>query len=238
MATILELWRYPVKSLGGERVDRATVSPKITGDREWGVFDAATNKLLSAKSVAALITASARWVDGTTTIHLPTGATITAGAPDASAAMSDFLHRAVVLRQAIPTEIATIDMELDDGLTDSFTTQPGSLYDSRSTLHLISTSTLASLASTELRRYRPNLLIADADEDSWVGRDVTLGATIRAHVRKQTERCIIVTREQPGVPADRTLLRTLKATRNSRVGVYLDPTAHGDLAVGDAVTLH
>src|SRR4029078_9983505 len=136
MATILELWRYPVKSLGGERIERAAVAPKITGDREWGIFDAATRKLLSARSVATLLMASATWRDGVTTIQLPSGTTVTAGDPAASAALSDLLQRAVVLREAAATEISTIDTELDDGLTDSFLTQPGSLYDSRSTLHL------------------------------------------------------------------------------------------------------
>jgi uncharacterized protein len=34
---VLELWRYPVKSLQGERLDEADFGPEgIAGDRQWG----------------------------------------------------------------------------------------------------------------------------------------------------------------------------------------------------------
>ena len=35
---VLELWRYPIKSVGGERLDTATVTTLgIDGDRGWGL---------------------------------------------------------------------------------------------------------------------------------------------------------------------------------------------------------
>jgi len=35
---VAELWRYPVKSLGGERLACATLEPRgLTGDRLWAV---------------------------------------------------------------------------------------------------------------------------------------------------------------------------------------------------------
>ena len=37
---VLELWRYPVKSLQGERLDVAEFgSEGIVGDRQWALFD-------------------------------------------------------------------------------------------------------------------------------------------------------------------------------------------------------
>ncbi len=245
MTAVVELWRYPVKSMTGERVERAQLTPRISGDREWGVFDAATGKLLSAKSVGALLAARARFDDATgdTAIELPTGATLVAGTDAANAALSGWLDRGVVLRRPSADAVSTIDMELLDGGMKTFTTQPGMLFDSRSFLHLVSTTTLAALAALHgaatggaVRRYRPNILIEAADEDAWVGRDVTLGAAITAHCRKRTERCVIVTRAQPdGIAADRELLRMLVAKRGTCVGVYLDPHTTGELAVGDRV---
>ena len=97
MTAVVELWRYPVKSMTGERVERAQLTPRISGDREWGVFDASTGKLLSAKSVGALLAARA-WFDdatGDTAIELPTGATLVAGTDAANAALSGWLDRAV-----------------------------------------------------------------------------------------------------------------------------------------------
>jgi uncharacterized protein len=240
--TILELWRYPVKSMGGERLERTRIAPRITGDREWGVFDTATGKLLSAKSVGTLLLARARYRDGETTIELPTGATLIAGAPATNDSLSAWLDRRVELRRAGATEVSTIDMEVEDAPMTSFTTHPGYLYDSRSTLHLISVTTLAAIerdnapSAGAIPRYRPNLLVSDADEDAWVDSDIRINDVV-AHVRKRTERCVIISRPQPGLDADRTLIRALKASRDMRVGVYLDPRTAGDVAVGDAVVV-
>ena len=41
--TVAELWRYPVKSMGGERLDVAEIDEwDIGGDRQWAVIDLAT----------------------------------------------------------------------------------------------------------------------------------------------------------------------------------------------------
>jgi uncharacterized protein len=255
-ATVTGLWRYPVKSLGGEPILRARLAPgpihRIEGDREWGVFDAATGKLLSAKSVGLLLTARARWssADGETLIDLPTTTTpLPASSPETSRALSAWLDRDVILRHAPTAATSTVDIELDDGTgdgprgLDSFDTQPGMLYDSRSTLHVLSAATAAALdrdhgpGGGDLRRFRPNVVVDGLDafgEDAWVDADVQLG-TVVAHVRKRTERCVIISRAQPGVDADRALLRHLKATRDLRLGVYLDPRGPGEVALGDPV---
>lgn len=255
-ATVIGLWRYPVKSLGGEPIPRARLEPgpihRIEGDRLWGIFDAATGKLLSAKSVGTLLAARARWsaTDDDALIDLPTTTTpLAASAPETSRALSAWLDRDVVLRRAPTTAASTVDIELDDGAgdgprgLDSFDTQPGMLYDSRSTLHVLSAATAAALdrdhapGGGDLRRFRPNIVVDGLDafaEDAWVDAHVQLG-TVVAHVRKRTERCVIVSRAQPGVGADRGLLRHLKAARDLRLGVYLDPRGPGEVALGDPV---
>lgn len=46
-----ELWRYPVKSMGGESIPEAHVhAPGMAGDRCWAVLDAETGDICSAKS--------------------------------------------------------------------------------------------------------------------------------------------------------------------------------------------
>ena len=50
VGTISELWRFPVKSMQGERLDEAIVGEAgIIGDRAYAVVDRVTGKVASAK---------------------------------------------------------------------------------------------------------------------------------------------------------------------------------------------
>ncbi len=244
---LAELWRYPVKAMAGERVDHLTLADKLEGDRDWGVFDAGTGKLLSAKTVPQLLEARARGAGDAVMIELPGGEEI--AARDADAALGRWLGRAVRLRRAGADQVATIDLELDDGEgagprgLDSFTTSAGSLFDSRSTLHLVARASLAALDAAhgpgagDPRRYRPNLILDGLDafaEEAWVGASVTIGAAT-VLVRKRTERCVVPSRAQPGLPADRALLRYLKGERGFCVGIYAGPTTGGEIREGAPV---
>ncbi|WP_299569383.1 MOSC N-terminal beta barrel domain-containing protein [uncultured Williamsia sp.] len=61
---VAHLWRYPVKSLGGERLERASVTPRgLSGDRLWAVRDLEREVTASARQLPALLTASARYAD-------------------------------------------------------------------------------------------------------------------------------------------------------------------------------
>ena len=56
--TVREIWRFPVKSMGGERVEQVTVSDTgIIGDRAWGVRDEATGMVLTARREPRLLMA-------------------------------------------------------------------------------------------------------------------------------------------------------------------------------------
>ena len=60
---IVELWRYPVKSMLGEQLTRAQIGPAgLEGDRRWALFDRATGLTLTARRVPELLLAQARLV--------------------------------------------------------------------------------------------------------------------------------------------------------------------------------
>jgi uncharacterized protein YcbX len=60
---VVSLHRYPVKSLGGESLASATVTPRgIPGDRAWAVRDEERGGIRGAKRFPELMTASARYV--------------------------------------------------------------------------------------------------------------------------------------------------------------------------------
>lgn len=63
LGTVRELWRFPVKSMGGERVDASAVGARgLHGDRLWAVRDEEAGALTNAKRLPALLQCSARFV--------------------------------------------------------------------------------------------------------------------------------------------------------------------------------
>mgnify|MGYP003444581443 CR=1 FL=1 len=67
MLGVREIWRYPVKSMGGEQLTAAVVGPLgIPGDRGWGVRDQATGVLVRRKGAtvkAVALTEKESWLD-------------------------------------------------------------------------------------------------------------------------------------------------------------------------------
>ena len=58
---VSEIWRFPVKSMQGERLERAEIGPVgIEGDRAWALFDVGTGAHLTARREPELLFASAR----------------------------------------------------------------------------------------------------------------------------------------------------------------------------------
>ena len=50
LGTLAEIWRYPVKSMGGERVQAAFLKPRgVAGDRCWTVIDSERKEIANAK---------------------------------------------------------------------------------------------------------------------------------------------------------------------------------------------
>jgi len=59
---VAELWRYPVKSLGGARIEQADVSARgVLGDRLWAVRDVQKDVTASARQLPVLLTATASY---------------------------------------------------------------------------------------------------------------------------------------------------------------------------------
>lgn len=103
---VRELWRYPVKSMRGERVDEVAVHAGIgiAGDRGWAVRDETVGEIRSAKRLPALLQCAARYVAepvGVATpvvaITLPDGREVRSDDPQVHDALSDALGRPVTL---------------------------------------------------------------------------------------------------------------------------------------------
>ncbi len=232
---VLEMWRYPVKSLQGERLESGELGPEgLIGDREHAIFDAETGFGLTARRQPALLFATGRTLpDGTVQIALPDGSVA-----EDDAALSAWLGRPVMLRS---TELVRerryenpVDFEEEAGAWEPFSGATGAFHDSgRANVSLLSYPTIGDW---DPRRFRANLLLDDAGEDALVGSRVTIGDT-EIDVGLRIERCVMTTRPQPGgVERDLDVLRRIHRERGGELAVGAVVVRPGAVSVGDEVS--
>lgn len=94
-AKVRELYRFPVKSLGGEALREIGVSASgFAGDRLWAFRDIGRNEITSAKRSPLLLQISARSLEGgQALLSLPTGQSVRTDAPDCAEIISAFIGR-------------------------------------------------------------------------------------------------------------------------------------------------
>ena len=228
---VAEIWRYPVKSLQGERLESAEITTEgIEGDRGYAIFDLETGFGLTGRREAQLLFGSARLTDGCVEITLPDG---TIAADDA--ALSEWLGRPVALRNN--TEVAERryqspeDFEHEDNSQwEAFDGARGSFRDSQAAVvSLVSTGTLGDW---DRRRFRANILLDGSGEDDLIGSTVALGDA-ELGILKGLGRCVMVTRAQPGIERDLDVLRTVHRERDHTLAVGAAVLRTGRIRVGD-----
>lgn len=254
MAYAASLFRYPVKSMQGERVERLEFAePSATGDRRWALLDVESGLYLSAKRHGRLLEASARTEpDGAVVIRLPDGSELEAADPAASPRLSDWLGRAVELRR--PTGATSPSYEgLDDALDEGSGTHTfsGSTthFADFADVHLLTTASLLAAKALrpssdwDVRRFRPTMLLETGDEqvgfveDAWIGSRVIVGGGATFEVFMKTIRCNLPTRSQPGLERDTAVARLLRNEHEFCLGVYGAFRRGGLVATGDPVTI-
>ncbi len=284
VGVIKELWRFPVKSLGGEQVGALEYERRgAVGDRLWAIRDLETGTLTSAKKLPSLLLLSARFAEeprpGEAPARVPP---VVIGFPDGSEARSDdpaidgklSLHakrklRLVPLapardrkhyRKDPPTESELRELfglGPDDPLPDlsmlplglltelSFYATPRGTYFDCYPVHVLTTASLEALRALapesdfDVRRFRPNLLVATEARDTltendWCGGLLHAGS-FDARIESQTVRCSMPSRTQPDLPADPRIAKTIAHHAERCLGVYASVAKPGRVAVGDAV---
>jgi uncharacterized protein YcbX len=107
---VSEIWRYPVKSMAGERLDEVELDPVgIPGDRGWAVRDEVRGGIRGAKKIAGLMRCAARYLEpptrarvGAPEITLPDGSRVRANAVDAAERVSAAVETTVTLWPLLP----------------------------------------------------------------------------------------------------------------------------------------
>jgi uncharacterized protein YcbX len=110
LGRIREIWRYPFKSMQGERLERCEVGALgLPGDRGWALRDEAAGEIRGAKKMPALLLCTARYREEPkgerippVDITLPDGTVVASDAPAAAARLSELLGRRVTLWPLLP----------------------------------------------------------------------------------------------------------------------------------------
>jgi MOSC domain-containing protein len=212
------LWRYPVKSMLGEPLGPVAVGDGgVDGDRRFGVVDARTGMVASAKRPhrwrRLLLLRSEMAGPGVIRIHFPDGRCVLSTDDIVDKLLSEFLGDEVELRsQAVLSEGAVADVEITT-LEIAGASPAGTFFDF-TPLQLLTSASLARAGAAhpagrvDVVRYRPNVVIETAAgltgfvENDWAGHRLHLGPDVIVDVLIPSPRCAVPTLPHGDLPPD------------------------------------
>jgi uncharacterized protein YcbX len=228
------IFRYPVKSMGGERLEAADLGwHGLEGDRRLAfrrIDDRSGFPWLSASKLPDLLRfAPYRREDGELPTHVRT--------PDGGevAMFGEELAADIGRRCGTPVQM----MQLKQGIFDE------------APISVIATDTVDEIGrlaglSTDVRRFRPNVLVrllrtGPFQEDEWVGGVLSFGEADDAPavtVTMRDVRCSMVNFDPDSASPAPEVLKAIVREHQNTAGIYGAVTRIGRLAVGQAVVFH
>jgi uncharacterized protein YcbX len=228
---VVEIARYPVKSMAGEGLSFAEVDWQgIEGDRQYSFYrieDKGRFPWLSGRDKASLVTYRPSFRDTTSARTSPVDVLTPSGV---SLALED---------PALLAEIGGADHAL--GLLQSGRGVPDAMP-----VSIISTATWAAVdaahgAQVDRRRFRANIVIESAlRETEWsrmrlgFGRE-TDGAELL--LADAIPRCVLITIDPDTGERDATIMRTVAREFDNLIGVYASCARPGIVRLGDVAYL-
>lgn len=230
LGQLAEIWRYPVSTLGGERLAAADLTAAgLAGDRLYGLYDEATGEPSAPHR-------QKQW----------------RRAPEASARLNSEGAEVSLDRRRWHEGKGAAAM-LSDHLGFRVSLRPYAAPDAKklyepSPIHLVTTASLRALAKIipnsiiDVRRFRPNLVIDlpgtdEFAEQSWLSRSIRVGETM-LRATEPCVRCPFTSLGQgPEVPFDKNVHGAITQRAESHLGIYCDVVTPGPLRIGDPVAL-
>jgi len=230
---VSELWRYPVQSLQGERLEALDFTTQgVIGDRGYCVVDDTNEGGTAARPQwKKLIGWRARYL----------------GEPKAGADLPK-----VEIAFDDGTHMASDDARLADAISErlgrrarlAVTAAPDVKRPYQaSPCHLLTSATLKALGAAYpsgrfvSQRFRPNVTLDCGDqvgfiETGWMRQSLAIGP-VAMKVTEHCLRCALTTRPQADLPMDPGILHTAQQRNENRVGVYAEISAPGRIRLGD-----
>ena len=231
------LFRFPVKSMGGERLDVASLGwHGLDGDRRLAlrrIDDRSGFPWLSATKLPDLLRyAPHRRADGAQK-DLPTHVRTPDG--DVMPVFGEDLVTEIGRRLGAPVQM----MHLRHGIFDE------------ASISVIASETVREIGrlagqSADLRRFRPNVVVrllrsVPFQEDEWVGGVLSFGEEDVAPtiaVTMRDVRCSMVNLDPDSSSAAPAVLKAVVRTNQNNAGIYGTVTRIGVLAVGQTMLFH
>ena len=219
VGNVVEIWRYAVKSMAGERLDSVELTEVgLQGDRRWALVDGTPNragKLFTNTQDASLMKYQARLAGDGVEVLTPAGRTRHLDQRFVTE-LGEMVARPLTLRE-----------------------RAGENFDDSHVL-VVNLATVAAFGleagiDMDRRRFRANFYLdglEPEEEVRWVGHRIRAGSAV-LEVVKRCERCAVVTRDPETTVASPELLRLLAQTRETSMGVYCRVVTPGIVAVGD-----
>jgi MOSC domain-containing protein len=260
IGVVADLWRFPVKSMRGERLPQAELeNTGLAGDRAFALIDTETGAVVSAtnaRQFPGVLGCKAAFVEAPRSgsqlppvrITFPDAKSATSDAADLDQVLSAYFSRDVTLVRTVPESYANSQAAWFGRAGLLRPTALGSFVD----LYPVSVITTATLAGLDFdqRRFRMNVLVRTNGigflENHWVDRQLAIGGAARLKVAMPDPRCVMTTLAQEELPKDPEVLRTI-ARKNSLpigsagpmpcAGVYALCDGPGTIRIGDSVAL-
>lgn len=233
LGTIERIWRYPIKSTGGELLSEVAVDAQgLAGDRLYAVRDG-EGKFGSGKTtrrfrrMPGLLWLRSQYPGAVVTevpeVLGPDGIPV----PDPTDYVRRYLDRNDV-------EVAR------EGAISHFDHLP---------LSVLTTATLDWVRAAvpgvpvDERRFRPNLLVRTSPgtppfvEDAWLGSTARIGDALHVRFERPSERCVMTNEAQEGLPHSPLILRAIAQAHDGRLDALATVTRAGCVRVGDTVEL-
>jgi uncharacterized protein YcbX len=230
------LFRYPVKSMGGEQLESAELGwHGIEGDRRLAlrrIEDRSGMPWLTASKLPEMILFAPFRHEDTGPGELPTHVRTPEGAE--MPVFGEELAQEVGRRFGGPVQM----MQLNHGIFDE------------TCLSVIATETVSEIGrlagrSLDVRRFRPNVLVrllrpVPFQEDGWVGGVLSFGEGDDAPavaVTMRDVRCSMVCLDPDTASSAPEVMRTVVREHQNTAGIYGTVTRTGRLAVGQTLFL-
>ena len=208
---VAELWRYPVKSMAGESLPWADVTPHgLAGDRIVQVRDSRGHVITSRTHHRLL---------GLAVTLAPNGTPLVNGRPWTSPEAGE------AVRIAAGADCVLVR---DDGL-ERFDVLP----------LLVATDSAIAALGVDGRRLRPNIVIGGVEgvsEREWPGRRLRIGDAVIETV-KLRGRCVMTTFDPDTLAQDLGVLRRIARVFDGTMALDSAVVRGARVAVGDLVTL-